>query len=197
MVLWTPIPGETPIDASGLKILVTTRSELNVAEAKNIRKAMAKYLVTRPNARKAPFDMPWALRLHREMFGNVWTWAGKPRDGSAVVNIGVPSYQVEPMLLCLLEDVKRWPTTNMTMLEQAATLHHRAVKIHPFRNGNGRWSRLLANIWLRRHGHEVIEWLEGKLGEQTEERGKYLAAIASADDGDCGPLMKLQERFVT
>jgi hypothetical protein len=41
---------------------------------------------------------------------------------------------------------KHWPDT----LEQAVHLHHRAVQIHPFPNGNGRWSRLLATTTAAR-----------------------------------------------
>lgn len=40
---WTSLAGETPIDVSGLKRRgITTRAELNLAEAENIRKAVVK-----------------------------------------------------------------------------------------------------------------------------------------------------------
>ncbi len=29
---------------------------------------------------EAPFTYDWFLKLHIEMFGNVWDWAGKPRQ---------------------------------------------------------------------------------------------------------------------
>jgi hypothetical protein len=42
MESWPSIPGETPIDPSGLKIKgITNRAELSVVEAQNIRKAFA------------------------------------------------------------------------------------------------------------------------------------------------------------
>ena len=86
MTGWQTLPGETPIDdISGLKVKgVTTRSELNKIEAENIRKAVVKYLAAKPSRRTAPFDLPWVLQLHREMFGDVWAWAGtaSPRGAS-------------------------------------------------------------------------------------------------------------------
>jgi fido (protein-threonine AMPylation protein) len=89
MPAWQPIPGETPIDPSGLKIPgVTTRRELSIVEAENIRKAVVKYLAARPSERAAPFDFHWCLRLHQEMFGDVWEWAGVPRSRDGY-NIGV------------------------------------------------------------------------------------------------------------
>jgi hypothetical protein len=67
------IPGETPIDdVSELKIKgITLRHELNEYEAKNILKAVIKYLAKKPSRRLAPFDLNWLRRLHREMLGAV------------------------------------------------------------------------------------------------------------------------------
>jgi len=54
---WTPIPGETPIsDLSFLKVKgITTRRELIVHEAENIRKATIHFLAERPTRKSAPF----------------------------------------------------------------------------------------------------------------------------------------------
>ena len=90
MTLWHTLPGETPIeDISGLKIKgISRRDELNIYEARNVLKAVEKYLLgRRPTVKKAPFDFSWVLRLHREMFGDVWKWAGKVRTNRT--NIGV------------------------------------------------------------------------------------------------------------
>jgi len=70
---WGLLPGETPIDVSGLKCKgIGTRSELNRAEAENIRKAVVKYLAAKPSSRSAPFNLAWTKRLHKPMFGDVW-----------------------------------------------------------------------------------------------------------------------------
>lgn len=70
---WGDLPGETPIDVSGLKRKgIRTRAELNQAEAENIRKAVVKYLAAKPSRRSAPFTLSWSRRLHKQMFGDVW-----------------------------------------------------------------------------------------------------------------------------
>ena len=74
----------------------------------------------------------------------------------------------------------------MRLLEQAVRLHHRAVRIHPFPNGNGRWARMLANIWLKRHGQPITAWPEETIGTRSVVRDEYLAAIRAADEGDEG-----------
>ena len=73
-------------------------------------------------------------------------------------------------------------------------LHHRAVHIHPFPNGNGRWSRMLASIWLWLHDHPPTHWPEETLGVESVARSECLAAIRAADDGDYGPLIELHRR---
>ena len=67
-VMWNTIPGETPIDISGLKISgVNNRQELSVVEAENVRKAIVKYFGGSLTRRTVKFDLPWMLKLHREI----------------------------------------------------------------------------------------------------------------------------------
>lgn len=190
---WGHIPDETPIDdVSGLLVkTITTRRELNQMEAENIALCTVAYLIGRPTAQEAPFDFDWFFSLHREMFGQVWSWAGKPRQSD--LNLGCPWHQVETQVLDLTETLPYW--SEMPLVEQAARLHHRAVLIHPFLNGNGRWARMLANIWLRRHGRHPTVWPEPQMGEVSEIRGAYIAAIKAADQGDYEPLIELHRQF--
>jgi Fic-DOC domain mobile mystery protein B len=189
--VWQERPGETPIDISHLKITwVRTRQELNLVEAKNIRKAVAKYFGRRrPTKRMAPFDLKWVKRLHKEMFGEVWNWAGEIRTRD--LNLGVRWNLIDEKLHNLLIDLEFWDQSGMDLVEQTVRLHHQAVQIHPFYNGNGRWSRMLANILLRSRGHSVTSWPENLLGTESTIRGQYLAAIKEADQGDYDPLLTL------
>jgi Fic-DOC domain mobile mystery protein B len=190
-----PVPGQTPLDdLSGLRDRsIRTMAELNAAEARNIRRAIVKYLVSRPNRRTAPFTLPWVIQLHGTMFGEVWTWAGTLRKRES--NIGVRPLEIEVRLTQLLDDVAAWDESGMAADEQAARLHHVAVMIHPFPNGNGRWSRLLANIWLRRRGEAIVEWPEETIGSTSVIRAEYLAAVRSADRGEYEPLVELHRRY--
>jgi Fic-DOC domain mobile mystery protein B len=195
MPLWKPIPGETPIDdISGLRIRgITTRRELSEAEATNIAKATLKYLAARPSRRSAKFDLPWCLKLHQEMFGEVWNWAGALRQQDGY-SIGVAWHQIQDRLFELLQDLESW-TGWMERIEQSARLHHRAVQIHPFPNGNGRWSRMLGNIWLKLHSEPIVNWPEKKIEETSEIRDRYIAAIKAADALDYEPLLSLHKEF--
>jgi Fic-DOC domain mobile mystery protein B len=192
---WEGLPGEAPIDISHLKVKgITTRSQLNLVEAENVRRAVTKYFGRRrPTRRMAPFTLQWVKRLHHEMFGKVWTWAGRNR--TAELNVGVKWHLIDEQLQQLLDDLVCWDHSGIDLPEQAAMLHHRAVQIHPFYNGNGRWARMLSNILLRSRGAPETQWPEDLLGTASTIREEYLAAVRAADFGDYEPLLRLHRAF--
>ncbi len=189
------LPGATPIDLSGLKnrALVRNRADLADAEALNINRSFLKYLAAPPSPRAAPFDYAWFLKLHAEMFGDVWTWAGVIRRID--LNLGVPPVEITERLAALSSDLHSWSGFGHALETQATWLHHKAVQVHPFENGNGRWARLLANIWLKQHGASIVAWPDAVLGIASEIRGEYLRAVRAADGGDYALLGELHRRF--
>ncbi len=163
---------------------------MNEAEALNVALGLEKYLAGPLSREEAPFDYSFFLRLHREMFGDVWGWAGRLRR--SVTNIGSEPHLIEQRLYELSLNLPYWEGD--PLLTQAARLHHQAVLIHPFENGNGRWSRTLANIWLHLHRHPLTHWPAG-LNEESPVRAVYIEALKTADRGDEGPLLALPRRF--
>jgi Fic-DOC domain mobile mystery protein B len=147
------IEGQTPIDEDekeGLKIsTISTIAELNEFEQLNIEKAFEWILRRKPAADKILTE-EFVKELHKRMFGDVWKWAGAFRNSNK--NIGVDKYQIGTKLRDLLEDCKYWiehKTYNED--EIAIRFSHRIVSIHPFPNGNGRHSRLIADCL-------IIQW---------------------------------------
>lgn len=181
-------------DISGLKLDTSQRytiQEIYLFEAKNITKATLKYLAVRPDKKTAPFTFEWCLQLHQEMFGEVWDWAGKIRR--VELSIGVKAYLVGTELKKLVDDLEFWEKNqSFDVVEIAARIHHRAVQIHPFLNGNGRWSRMLANIYLKQNGLQPTKWNENLLSKENLHRDDYIQALKKADNGDYGELVTLQ-----
>lgn len=165
----------------------------NQVEAENITLAAAKYLVGHLTDKVALFTFDWSFKLHEEMFGNVWKWAGKAR--MCDLNLGCPFYGVEAQVLDLAKTIPYWGKNPNQFIEDAALLHYRAVKIHPFLNGNGRWSLMLANIWLRKHGAKPIVWPEQLIGEVSPVRNEYLEAIQATDRNEYRLLNELHRRY--
>jgi len=199
MDLHQDVPGATPLtpdDVEGLKLRgLGTREQLYAAEFENITEAAAKYLLRRPSPRRAPFTRAWMVRLHREAFGRVWKWAGQYRRIDT--NIGSPHTQIEVAMEDLARDIAFWRSAaGADRAEDGVQLHFRAVWIHPFRNGNGRWARLLANIWLYQNGLPPVQWPEAQLTPGTSViRSEYIDAIQRAARGDFAPLRELHRRY--
>ena len=191
----TKIADATPLDdISGLKLdtsRIYTLEEIYFYEAKNITKAALKYLSSMPSKKIAPFTFEWLLQLHYEMFGDVWEWAGKLRKTE--LSIGVKAYMVSTELKKLVDDLEFWEQNkSFDIIEIASKIHHRAVQIHPFLNGNGRWSRMLANIYLKQNGLQPTKWNENLLSKENIHREKYINALKKADLGDYKELISLQ-----
>ncbi len=191
-----PIDDATPLDdVSGLK-LPKDRSyslkEIYEKEAQNIAKATIRYLSAPPSKKEAPFTYIWMMDLHEEMFGDVWDWAGKLRK--IELSIGIKAYLVPMELKNLCDDIAYWDKNKTyDVFETAARIHHRAVQIHPFQNGNGRWSRMLANIYLRQHGKMPVRWQEDLLAKENPKRSEYIAALKKADDRDYEDLIEMHK----
>ena len=191
-----PIEGATPIDdISGLKLPKNksyTLKDIYELEANNIALATLKYLSQPPSKDIAPFSYEWMQELHYEMFSNVWDWAGKFRQ--VELSIGIKAYLVPTSLKELVDDIDYW-SKNKTfdIYETSARIHHRAVQIHPFLNGNGRWSRMLANIYLRQNGLMPIKWQEELLSSENPKREEYIKALKLADNGDYKALIEIHK----
>lgn len=189
------IEGATYVDdISGLKLDSSkqyTMQEIYLYEAKNITKATLKYLSIAPSKKVASFDYEWFLALHKEMFAEVWDWAGKLRK--VELSIGIKAYLVGMEIKKLVDDLEYWEQyQTFDTVEIAARVHHRAVQIYPFLNGNGRWSRMLSNIYLKQHGLEPTKWNENLLSKENPHRDEYIQALKKADLGDYSSLIKMQ-----
>ena len=187
---------DTPFDGSGLKIkTIKTRRQLNEAEFESILRVTEKYLLSKPSHKLAPFTFSWILDLHREMLGSIWSWAGEIRTTQK--NIGVsPEIVTAELGVISIESEKRHCETGELVIATAAEFHHRAVWVHPFEDGNGRWARLLANIWLMQHDQSVTIWPATDLRDtESPIRGEYIAAMKQADLRNYGPLIDLHKKF--
>ena len=189
------IEGKTPPDMSGYigRIACPTAEQLDMLEAENIRKAFQKYLIGSAGHKKKLFDCSGLQRLHKNMFNHVWAWAGEFRQSD--IPIGVPYQQIREKLIQLSLDLPEWKKYEMPLLEQAVRLHHQAVQIHPFPNGNGRWSRLISNLWLRVNKNPIVMWPD-EITKENRVRQEYILALRKADDMAYDSLIKLHQAYL-
>lgn len=165
---------------------ITSKEELNRLEQANIATAD----VWAFSRKHYPFRDRFLTGLHRRMFNRVWRWAGKIRTTER--NLGVKPYLIETELRQAIDDAKYWvENKSYPPDELAVRFHHRIVSVHPFPNGNGRWSRLVADMSVAQLGGVRFAWAGGADLRATDKaREAYIAALKAADNHDLKPLIK-------
>jgi cell filamentation protein len=122
---------------------------------------------------------------HRRWLGNVYGWAGQYRS----VNIGKGNFQFAiasliPQLMVVFEKSFLFPKachkgmTDDELIDSLAVVHAEFILVHPFREGNGRLSRLLAVVMAVQAGRSVLDfsWLD------AHKQDYFLAVQASLDN---------------
>lgn len=164
---------------------IAYRSELNEAEFENIVRAQDWALGRR---RRDLLSEKFLRDLHRKMLGDVWRWAGKFRTTER--NIGVPHYRIAVDVRQLLDDANGWVELRSYSADEIAVrFHHRLVQIHPFPNGNGRHSRLMADLLVMQLGRERFSWGRGDVQRAGDIRRTYIEALKAADHHRIDPLL--------
>ena len=185
--------GQTPLDEEekeGLLIsTITTHGELDEFEQLNIQKAV-EWTIARKFKTERILTEAFIKELHRKMFGDTWAWAGKFRNTNK--NLGVNHFKVSIDLRNLLDDVKFWiDNSTYSPNEIAIRFKHRIVSIHCFPNGNGRHSRLLADVVIEHIFKEsVYSWGSANLTDAVDARKRYLTSLKTADKGNFSPLIE-------
>lgn len=156
---------------------------------------------------EAEIGVDLLVDLHRTLFEGVRDHAGRVRRpgwGQEALTFGPHRSTLRDRVPGELERVFREARSLIDRIEAnpgaenfeeaaffcAVKLHAECIRIHPFEDGNGRSSRLLANIVLRRLGLRPVSV------EATKD--EYLATLSAFFlDGDLEPLIDLFLRLAT
>lgn len=184
---------QTPIDddeKEGLKIKsISNRKELDEFEQINIQKAVKWSLKNNFTIDKILTE-DFIKLLHKKMFDEVWKWAGSYRTSNK--NIEVDKFEIGIELKNLLDDARFWYSDKVFTPDKfTIRLKHRLVRIHLFPNGNGRHSRLLADIIITKvFTLPVFSWGNKNITKISDVRSHYISALKTADEGDYSKLVK-------
>lgn len=119
------------------------------------------------------------LEWHRRWLGNLYNWAGQYRT----LNMGKAGFPFAasdqiPRLMTKLDSQilgRQTPAAGMTedrLADAIAVVHVELILIHPFREGNGHISRLLASVMALQAG-----WPELDFKSWDANKDAYFAAI--------------------
>ncbi|NIG18376.1 MULTISPECIES: Fic family protein [Pantoea] len=126
-------------------------------------------------------DVAMIKSWHHRWLGNIYAWAGQERT----VNISKGGFMFAPsaQLPKLLNDFdskylsKYTPCSIMSeeqLIEAIAITHVELILIHPFREGNGRLSRLLADVMAVQAGYKTLNYQSWECN-----KAQYISAIHS------------------
>ncbi|NND05898.1 MAG: mobile mystery protein B [Saprospiraceae bacterium] len=187
------INGQTPLDEDEKKGLliptIATREELDEFEQQNIEDWM-QWVFSRSAKAETILTEKFMCRLHKRMYGDVWDWAGNFRKTNK--NLRIDKWQISVALKTLCDDTLYWVKhKTFTPDEIAIRFKDRIVSIHCFPNGNGRHSRLMADVIITKvFNLPLFSWGSSDLVHQGEARSNYLKAVKAADKGDFERLLK-------
>jgi Fic-DOC domain mobile mystery protein B len=178
----------TPLEAEEREQLIpsyiTLRAELNEAELTNIADAR-KWLSSR---KRKVLDLGFLNELHKRMYGDVWKWAGTYRTTPR--NIGIDAYRIPVELYQALDNAKYWAANKTFPADEIAIrFSHHVVAIHPYPNGNGRFSRMVGDLLAIELGQPRFTWGQVNLVDPSKTRKTYIAALKAADAGNFEPLI--------
>lgn len=173
--------GQTPIDTSIIKELkykhISDMTELYELESENIAHA----IVWCHSTNKDPLDYIVWIELHKHMLKDVWKFAGTLRIVELANTDFHSPFDIRPALRELEQDLKTWiKFKTHPPKEMMAIFHERLLTIHPFRDGNGRWSRVLTEFVCSRLEIEIPTWGSRTIVEDKERRDTYITAVKEA-----------------
>ncbi len=184
----------TPLDPNEIEDLIpdyiTTQKELNILEQQNIIEG-----INWADRQKKPdvLNITFNYELHRQMFDQVWKWAGSPRITDK--NIGSYWQQIPTQLNNLFSNTRHWIENKTYKWDELATrFHHKLVFIHVFPNGNGRHARLMTDILLKSNNQKPFTWGQKMHSSSIDVEGKirkaYISALRKADGNNFIDLIK-------
>ena len=168
---------------------LTSKDEIALAEFDGFLKA--EIILSGRLTGKTKFNLKYILEIHRLALENLYSFAGKLRE----VNIskgGFPfpaaKYLGQSMISFEDELLSKLPNKYISkeeLIKSIAIIHGELLFIHPFREGNGRTARILANLMARKQGYDAL--LFEKINKSNFSI--YVTAIQKSAEKDYVPMI--------
>lgn len=147
------------------KLNITDQIELAKAEEK-ISKQKAKQLFDSGDIQKVAVGTFAGLAyIHAYLFEDIYAFAGKIRD----VNIAKGNFRFAP-LMYLEASLKHIDTMPQTNFDEIVEKYVEMNVVHPFREGNGRATRIWLDLILKKEIKQVVDW-------NLVDKEEYLSAM--------------------
>ena len=183
-----------------LRNLLGIRSVREMETAESIALVSATRKAIEETGADQRFSADHIRGLHRMWLEKIYPWAGQYR--SVNLSKGDFPFAAASQIPRLMERLEREQLREYTPYRAGpagdelqlglAAVHVELVLIHPFRDGNGRWARLVATLMALQAGLPPLDFS----GVKGRERQRYFQAVHAALAGNLAPMMLVFERIV-
>lgn len=174
------------------------KREMDEAEAEALSHALEALLSLYDRDHR--FTSADICRIHRLWLGGIYQWAGRYRQ----VDIGkgnlwfTPARFIDPQMEEFERQILRRYTpctfaSRAQVVTALAVVHAEIVRIHPFREGNGRVARLLAILMALQAGLPILDFgaIRGK------KREEYFGAVRAGWGHDYAPMERIFSEVIS
>lgn len=161
---------------------ITDPAEMNIAETELLEALYMQVFDDFPETLTFQSICQW----HRVWLGNVYRWAGQYRTVdmskpnirfASPIQIQKLAKEFEDQYLSRFAELPEM--NNEQLIAFLAETHVEFILIHPFREGNGRISRLLLDVMVVKAGAQPLDY-----SLWNEHKDYYFKAIQAGRDGD-------------
>lgn len=164
---------------------IVSKTEMDALEAEALADVQTRYFVEGVVTSETRFTADLVRQMHRDWLGDIYEWAGSYRtvDVSKGGFSFPPAYRIPENMRSFERDVLGplspcRAVAVSAVCEAVARVHAELLLIHPFREGNGRLARWLANIMFAQAGMTIPDY--GFVGRgSARRRREYLSAVTS------------------
>jgi len=168
-----------------------TSDEIAISEFEGFLKSEIQ--LTESLTTRTKFNISYILKIHKLSLGHLYSFAGKYRD----VNISKGGFAF-PASRFLTETMKEFEIDVLSklpnkynnkedLIKDISQVHAELLFIHPFREGNGRTARILANLMARKQNYDPLKF--DLISNQEFE--SYVIAVQSSADKNYEKMEKL------
>jgi Fic family protein len=136
---------------------------------------------------ETPVTENYLKQVHKLIIGNDPTLNPGEYRNIGVIITGSDHRPPEPFEVPIkMAELFDWirENENQNPIIVAAIAHHEFVKIHPFKDGNGRTARILLNLILLKKGFPICNI-------RRDERPTYYDSLSLADNGHYEPIIEI------
>ena len=171
---------------------LTNAEDIALSEFEGFLKA--EIVLTEKLSSRTKFDVAYILKIHKLSLGHLYSFAGKYRDvnlSKGGFTFAAARFLPETMATFnseILSTLRNTYKNRNDLFSDIAKVHGELLFIHPFREGNGRTARILANLMSRKQGYVSLKF--EKVGK--EEFDFYVKAVQISAKKD----YSMMEKFI-